>query len=131
MPEGISVGAAVVAVKTAYDTSKKVFEASKTLANAELKLLIAELAQQLAEANLQMAELKTSMVHLQEENAALRGKKEEGKPTMKWGCYQFEGEEGLFCPKCWETKGKKYHTNRAEHGTAFQCTVCGTKFPTR
>ncbi len=123
MPEAFSVGAAVGAVKTAYDTSKKVYEASKVLANAELKMLIAELAQQLAEANLQMAELKTQYGELLEENRKLKEKNAGEQPKKKWGCYLFEGDTELYCPACWSTKGQKSPTTRL-NSQRRQCTVC-------
>jgi hypothetical protein len=127
MPDGFSVGAAIRAVKNAYDTSKKVFEASKTLANAELKMLIAELAQQLADANLQMAELKNAMMQLQEQNAALKTKKESGKPKVVYNCYRFDDEpDKLFCLACFDTQGKRHLTARIDTESRH-CTVCNRK----
>ncbi len=45
------------------------------------------------------------------------------KPRKKWGCYQFEGEEGLFCTACYDTKGKKIQTTRLNPNFR-QCPVC-------
>lgn len=122
--------AAIAKINASIGSARTLLDASKTLANAELKQMIAELAMKLADASLEMAELKHEVIQLRDENAALKAKKEVGKPTMKWGCYQFEGEEGLFCPKCWERDGKKHHTNRAMNGKLYKCTVCDTMFPT-
>lgn len=29
------------------------------------------------------------------------------EPTLKWGMYKFEGEEGLYCPVCYQKEGLK------------------------
>ena len=119
-------------ITSAVASGKALVEASKSLANAELKSMIATLANKLADLELEMAEAKTELSRLERENKDLKARVDApGKPTIKWGCYQFEGEQGLFCPKCYEEKGKKYHTNRTDGGKAFQCSVCQTKFPTR
>jgi hypothetical protein len=47
------------------------------------------------------------------------------KPKLKWGCYEFEGEEGLFCIKCYETQARKHPTTRM-NATQRQCAVCQT-----
>jgi hypothetical protein len=95
------------AVTTAYTSVKKIVEASRTLQNAEMKQMIADLAMQLADACLQMAELKHEMLRLQGENDALKTAKVSNRPNIVKACYQFEGDEGLYCPVCYDTKGKK------------------------
>jgi hypothetical protein len=50
-------------------------------------------------------------------------KVESSKPKMKWGCYQFEGEEPLYCIKCYETQGRKHPTTRV-NSRQRQCAVC-------
>ena len=50
--------------------------------------------------------------------------KNEGlKPTLKWGCYKFEGKEGLYCPACYETKGQMIPVPRLRGGH-YKCPVC-------
>jgi hypothetical protein len=45
------------------------------------------------------------------------------KTRIKSGCYQFDGEEGLFCTACYDTKGRKIRTARLN--TKFrQCPSC-------
>lgn len=48
------------------------------------------------------------------------------KPTLKWGCYKFEGEDGLFCPACYEMSGKKIPTTRL-NSQFRQCPACQAK----
>jgi hypothetical protein len=45
------------------------------------------------------------------------------RPTRVYGCYQFEGESGLFCPGCYDSKGKKHTATRLD-SKHYQCTVC-------
>lgn len=48
------------------------------------------------------------------------------KPTLKWGCYKFEGEDGLFCPVCYETKELKIPCSRFS-SSVYQCPNCKAK----
>lgn len=45
------------------------------------------------------------------------------EPTLKWGCYKFEGLNGLYCPACYESKGKKIPTSRI-NGGIYKCPLC-------
>jgi hypothetical protein len=47
------------------------------------------------------------------------------KPKVQWGCYVFEGDENLYCPACFDTKGKKHLTTRANSQMRV-CSVCGS-----
>jgi hypothetical protein len=50
-----------------------------------------------------------------------------GKPRIKWGCYEFAGEEGLFCTACYDTKRQKVLTTRA-NSRFRMCPVCKAVF---
>lgn len=100
-------------------------EISKNIQEAEIRNLLADLSNELADAKLQLATVKEQVARLSEENQALKAAKPENKqrPTVKWGCYQFEGEEGLYCTACYDTKGQKVLTNRVN--SRFRaCPVC-------
>jgi hypothetical protein len=74
-----------------------------------------------------VAELKEQVVTLSEENRLLKEIQlgERKKPLqLKWGCYQFEGNEGLFCTACYDTKGQKIQVSRIPGGRFRQCPVC-------
>jgi len=43
--------------------------------------------------------------------------------TLKWGCYIFEGTQGLFCPVCYEEKGLKIPASRLQGGH-YKCPRC-------
>lgn len=100
-------------------------EISKNLSEAEFKNLLADLSSELADAKIHIAELKTQLAVLAEENRSLKSAALENKqtPSQKWGCYEFEGEQGLFCTACYDSKGKKSLTNRMS-STRRSCPVC-------
>jgi hypothetical protein len=48
------------------------------------------------------------------------------KPTLKWGMYKFEGEQGLFCPSCYQKEGLKIPCTRL-NSKFYQCPSCNAK----
>lgn len=105
---------------------KRLREVSKNIAVAEFKNVLADLSNELADLKLEAASMKEELAALQEENALLKqvAAPVNEKPTgTKWGCYQFESEEGLFCSACWDSKRKKSRTTR--FNAKFRiCPVC-------
>ena len=80
-------------------------EISKNLAEAEFKNLLADLSGELADVKLEAATLKEKLAALQEENRILRQTtpSEDEKPIgVKWGCYQFKDDDGLYRTGCWD-----------------------------
>jgi Predicted nucleotide-binding protein containing TIR-like domain len=51
------------------------------------------------------------------------------KPKVKWGCYTFDGDSNLYCPACYDTKGKKHLTTRL-NSNRRRCSVCQTELGT-
>ncbi len=104
---------------------KRLREISKNIEEAEFKNLLADLANELADLKLEAITLKETIAALREENATLKAQQEpQEKPIgTKWGCYQFEGEDGLFCTGCWDSKGMKSRTNRLR-SRYRSCPVC-------
>jgi hypothetical protein len=45
------------------------------------------------------------------------------KPIIKWGMYQFPGEQGLFCPVCYVKSGLKIPASRI-NSKSYQCPNC-------
>ncbi len=113
-----SVNGAIALVSKLRDIAKKIDQ-------AEMHNLLADLSNELADAKMAMAELKEQVVTISEENRLLKeiqlGERE--KPVqVKYGCYMFEGAEGLFCTACYDTKGQKIRVARiAGH---YHCPVC-------
>ena len=100
-------------------------EISKNISEAEFKNLLADLSLELADAKLDLANLKDDMAKLMQKNSELEKARSDNKqkPTLHWGCYKFENEDGLFCTACFDTKGQKSQTNRVN--TKFRsCPVC-------
>lgn len=99
---------------------------SKNIEHAEFRNLIAELSRELADIKLEAANLKEQVAALEDENRVLKQKAPEShdKPVgTKWGCYQFEGDDGLYCTACWDSKRQKSRTNRVTSKWR-RCPVC-------
>ena len=106
--------------------AKRLRELSKHVENIEFKSALADLTNELADAKLEAAALKESLASVQEENALLKKKtlsSDEVPTGRKWGCYQFEGEDGLYCPACWDSKRQKSSTTRVNANFRL-CPVC-------
>lgn len=101
-------------------------EIAKNVSHAEFKNLLADLSNELADAKLQMAALKEDMAALRQENEQLKASaltNKEEPSGVKWGCYQFAGDDGLYCTACYDTKGKKIRISRATSRHRM-CPVC-------
>jgi len=113
-------------ISTSTRLAQRLREISKNIADAEFKNLLADLSSELADAKLEAASLKEKLAALQEENLLLKytaSSSTEQPSGRKWGGYQFEGESGLFCSGCWDSKRKKSSTTRID--TNFRkCPVC-------
>lgn len=113
-------------ISTSIALAQRLREISKNIADAEFKNLLADLSSELADLKLEAAALKERIALLQEENALLKQtaiQADESPIGRKLGCYQFHGDEGLYCPACWDSKRKKSSTTRVN--TKFRlCSVC-------
>jgi hypothetical protein len=113
-------------ISTSITLAKRLREISKNVEDAEFKNLLADLSNELADMKLGAAALKEQLAILQEENTLLRKnapKLDETPTGRKWGCYQFAGEDGLFCPACWDSKRQKSSTTRVSSHFRL-CPVC-------
>jgi regulator of replication initiation timing len=116
----------ITSIGTSITLAKRLREISKNIEDAEFKNLLADLSSELSDLKLEAASLKERLATLQEENALL---KETAQPVnekpigRKWGCYQFEGDDGLYCPACWDSKRKKSSTTRVSSQFRL-CSVC-------
>ncbi|MEX1014156.1 MAG: hypothetical protein WDZ80_03280 [Candidatus Paceibacterota bacterium] len=108
---------------------KRLREISKNIEVAEFSNLLADLSNELADSKIEVVKLKQEKVKLEEKIQKLETKEDSKKlkKSIKWGCYQFEGEEGLYCTACFDTKGEKILTTRVRGG-ARECPVCKSEF---
>jgi len=116
----------VSTVAQTISLAQRLREVSKNIADAEFKNLLADLLSDLADLKLEAVGLKERIATLEEENAALKRAKASGdeKPIgRQWGCYKFEGDDGLYCPGCWDSKRLKASTTRATSRHRL-CSVC-------
>lgn len=51
-------------------------------------------------------------------------------PRMKWGCYQFDDTEGLFCTACYDKRNRRIRTMRYNSENLY-CPNCRMLFPVR
>ena len=121
----MDVATVISAIKESITHVHKLQKITKKLEQAEAKAALAELANHLADAKLKMAELKEQIATLQDQNDALRSRTDGKKPSVKWGCYIFDEDDTLYCPACFDTKGKKHLTTRVD-SRRRQCSVCHT-----
>jgi hypothetical protein len=113
-------------IATSISVVQRLREISKNVADAEFKNLLADLLNDLADLKLQAADYKKRLAKLEAENALLKktvAPAEEKPIGRKWGCYQFEGDDGLYCPGCWDSKRLKASTTRATSRHRL-CAVC-------
>lgn len=126
----------VTNLSTAISLAKRLREISKNIEEAEFKNVLADLMSELADAKLDAATVKEQLAALMEENQALKKQvsnsalSASNPPSgMKWGLYQWGGEDGLFCTACWDSKSAKSRVTRINKaGIMWQCPVCKANF---
>ena len=125
------------AIQTAIDIVSKLRNLSKKVEDAEIKMLLADLSNELADAKLEMANLKNSLAQETEKSiklSALLSAKNESKPKIKEGVYEFENEDGLFCTACFDARDKKVRLQNMPRDFLFSgkwiCPVCNAGYGT-
>jgi hypothetical protein len=100
--------------------------------NAVLKERVALAEQKLKEIEQEKKKLEEKVSALEVENANLKQKQlstvaaqSQENPRLEEGCYVFDGDNRLYCPACFDTKGKKHLTTAFIAGRRM-CTVCKT-----
>ena len=116
----------ISAVNNAITLVNRLRTISKNVAEAEFKNVLADLLRELADAKVQIAGLKEKLAAQSDEIRSLKAARPEAKEKprgVKWGCYQFEGDEGLYCTACYDSRGAKSLTMRV-NSRYRQCPVC-------
>jgi hypothetical protein len=97
-------------LSAAIALAKRLREISSNIEAAEFKNVLADLTSELADAKLEAAE---------------------GSPPsgLKWGLYQWNGDQGLFCTACWDARKQKSRVTRVNKaGVMWMCPVCKATF---
>ncbi len=116
-----SIGPALTGIKALTDLVSTIKDSK---IRVELNSKIADLQGSLLNARQQLLTMQEQYEAVLKENRELKQLSlPREKPTLKFGCYKFEGEEGLFCPACYDSKGKKFRAARM-NSRFYQCTVC-------
>ncbi len=78
-------------------------------------------------------------LHDQNERRAVQMRRQGDDPLLvppqrtlrkKWGCYQFEDSEGLFCAACYDNKGRRVRATRV-NAESLVCPNCRSVYPRR
>jgi len=96
--------------------------------------LLADLTMQLADTKLEVANLKTELAKEIDEKQALSKRlsnKEDSKPVLHDGGYQFEGDDALYCTGCFDSGEKKIRLGSSPSAFSstfgkWRCPVCKT-----
>jgi hypothetical protein len=78
----------------------------------------------------QILQLQDAYEQLAEQNrqASQAAAPSRDKPIrMKWGCYQFDDSEGLFCTVCYDSKGRRVRATR-KNSSMLVCPNCRATF---
>ncbi len=131
MSELATIGAILTSVKTATEIAKMIKDSDLSLEKAEMKLKLAELVSSLADAKLEVAKIQELLL---EKNQLIRDLKDAQslKEKMKWRDPVYykvtqDGEEGPYCPQCWNNNDKAIRLQSPESG-AWQCKTCDSTF---
>jgi hypothetical protein len=120
------MGDIIYGINNAITLVGRLREVSKNIAEIQFKNLLADLSGELADAKLQIADLKERLAIQAQEIQALKRADPNArqKPSgTKWGCYRFDGDDGLYCTGCYDSKGLKSRTNRVD-SRSRSCPVC-------
>ena len=118
---------ALNAIDKALTLGKRLLAISKNVKEAEFNNVLADLLSQLADAKVEIAGLKSQLAQQTDEIRVLKKAAPDAKvkPTVKWGCYQFEGDDGLYCTACYDSRGAKSLTAHEPGKIRFRrCPVC-------
>ena len=84
--------------------------------HAELKPLVAQLAEQIKSLSAEIENIPASSQQSTNKSTA---------PVIdeKTGCYQFENEQGFFCPNCYDQTSSRVNTKRLNRKLRV-CSAC-------
>lgn len=107
----------LTALTTAINALKTVTEIPGAISNDkvrnEMKGKMADLMDTVLNVRQQMLDLQQKYMEVLDENRRLKeAVAPREKTTLKFGCYQFEGDDGLYCTVCYDTKNKKVRASR-------------------
>ena len=118
-------------VKTATKIAKMLKEGGRSLGKAEMKLKLAELVSSLADAKLEVVKIQELLL---EKDRLIRDLKEAQslKEKLIWRAPVYylptqNGEEGPFCPQCYDNNQKVIRLQTFGRGSWY-CTTCEKHF---
>ncbi len=132
MPDVIGVISSILtSIKTATEIAKLLKDSELSLEKAEIKLKLSELVNALADAKLQIAEIQELLIEKDKKIKELqRTLKQHGKMVWRDPVYYMQteaGEEGPFCPQCYDSEKKVIRLQTYDEGL-WHCETCNKTF---
>lgn len=127
------VSSLLAAIDTAINFAKSIKESVHSLKKAELNLMIVDLIETQASQKLLAADLKIAILEKEQEIRKLNGQlaylNSQNKPQFIHGRYKFEGDDGVYCCRCWDADLKKFHVVTKQYGPRVDyCVECKTQY---
>ena len=131
MPDIATISSILGSVKTATEIAKLLKDSNLSLEQAETKLKLAELISSLADAKLEIAEIKEIILEKDKKINELQEAQQLSKKMMWRDAVYFQenehGEEGPFCPQCYDNSKKVIRLQTYEAGH-WHCMTCDKSF---
>jgi len=131
MAEIATIGAILTSVKTATEIAKMLKDSDLSLEKAEMKLKLAELVSSLADVKLEAAKIQELLL---EKDRLIRDLKDTQslKEKLTWRAPVYylltqNGEEGPFCPQCYDNNQKIIRLQTYERD-CWYCMTCVKTF---
>lgn len=106
-------------------------QVARKVRDSEFNALLADLCDKLADAKIEAANLKEEIAGLKTKLSAMEQMRDTAslpRPMLRFNCYKFEGDDGLFCTACYDTKGVKVRVARltgiARNQGYYKCPAC-------
>lgn len=131
MPDITTISAVLTSVKTATEIAKFLKDTDISLEKAETKLKLAELVSALADTKLKIAEIQELLVEKDKKIKELQyALTQHEKMVWRDPVYYMQiedGEEGPFCPQCYDSERKVIRLQTYEKN-CWHCETCGKTF---
>ncbi len=129
------ISTTLAGIDSAIGIAKAVKDADSSVQLASYKLQLADLMMALADSKINIAEIKNLAIEKDKAIDTLKMELQQilsnEKPSVKGGCYFFDGDDNPYCTGCWDVSMKKIRTARnALMPNLRECPSCKAKFST-
>lgn len=133
MTDFAMISSLLTAIDTAVNISKSLKVAVQSFKKAELNLMVADLINTQASQKCLVADLKMIILEKDQEarrlNEQLAYLNSQNKPQHSHGIYNFEGDDGEYCCRCWDADLRKFRVVTKQYGPRIDyCVECKTQY---